>query len=42
MVDYQDVIAWTGDDERTLSSRMRMEDGSWSPAFMTARYRRQR
>lgn len=42
MVDYQDVIAWTGDDQRTLSSRMRMEDGSWSPPFMTARYRRKR
>jgi hypothetical protein len=40
IVDYQDIIEWTGDDNRTLSSRMRGEDGSWTPFFMTARYRR--
>jgi hypothetical protein len=42
MVDYQDIIEWKSDDHRILSSRMRGEDGSWSPVFMTAHYRRKR
>jgi hypothetical protein len=42
IADYQDIIAWMSDDQRTLSSRMRGEDGSWGPVFMTAHYRRKR
>lgn len=42
MVDYQDIIECASDDHRTLSSRMRDEDGNWSPVFMTAHYRRKR
>jgi hypothetical protein len=36
---YQDIIEVIGPDHRTLSSRVRMPDGTWNP-FMTAHYRR--
>ena len=36
---YQDVIAWVSDAERTLTSRVLQDDGSWQ-VFMTATYRR--
>jgi hypothetical protein len=36
---YQDIVALDGNDRRTLTSRMRGEDGSWTE-IMTARYRR--
>jgi hypothetical protein len=42
MADYQDMIELLGDDHRTLSSRVRGEDGTWSPVFMSAHYRRKR
>lgn len=36
---YQDVIAFDGDDARTLTSRVQEPDGSWRDMF-TVRYRR--
>ncbi|MFO1448437.1 MAG: DUF1579 domain-containing protein [Opitutaceae bacterium] len=36
---YQDIIEVITDDHRSLTSRSRGEDGSWTP-FMTAHYRR--
>lgn len=36
---YQDIIEIKGPGERTLTSEMRMDDGSWK-RFMTATYRR--
>ncbi len=36
---YQDIIEWTGDDEWTLSSQFKLDDGSWKH-FMTATHRR--
>ncbi|WP_198369226.1 DUF1579 domain-containing protein [Roseomonas rosulenta] len=39
MAAYQDIIALQGDDARTLTSRMRMPDGTWQQV-MSARYRR--
>ena len=39
MAAYQDIIALQGDDTRTLTSRMRMPDGTWQQV-MSARYRR--
>ncbi|HEX8325081.1 MAG TPA: DUF1579 domain-containing protein [Tepidisphaeraceae bacterium] len=36
---YRDVIAFEGDDRRTMTSYTPMPDGTWQ-AFMTARYRR--
>jgi Protein of unknown function (DUF1579) len=42
MVKYQDVIEWKSDDHRTLRSRALGVDGTWSPFFMTANYRRKR
>ena len=38
---YQDVIEILNDNERTLSSRMRGEDGQWHP-FMKAVYQRKK
>jgi hypothetical protein len=42
LVRYQDIIAWEGDDHRTLRSRAMGEDGGWGPYFVTAHYRRKR
>lgn len=39
MTIYRDTIELLNDDERTLSSHVRSEDGSWQE-FMRARYRR--
>jgi Protein of unknown function (DUF1579) len=39
MASYQDVISFENDDHRTLTSRVRDEDGTWRE-FMTAQYRR--
>jgi hypothetical protein len=39
MARYQDIIAFIDDDHRTLTSRVRGEDGRWTQ-FMTAHYRR--
>jgi hypothetical protein len=39
MASYIDRIEFESDDTRVLSSRIRMEDGSWV-TFMTARYTR--
>jgi hypothetical protein len=36
---YQDIYEFVSDDHRTLTSRMRGEDGQWQQ-FMTAHYRR--
>lgn len=41
LADYQDIIEIKSDDHRTLSSRTRGEDGTWTQ-FMTAHYRRTR
>lgn len=41
IANYQDVVEFQNDDERTLTSRMQLPDGSWS-VVMTARYKRQR
>ena len=39
MTKYKDIIEFTDDDHRTLSSQILMDDGSWFH-FMTARYTR--
>ncbi len=39
MAKYQDVIAFISDDHRTLTSRIKGDDGTWTE-FMTAHYRR--
>jgi hypothetical protein len=36
---YRDVIAFQGDDRRTLTGSMQQPDGTWQP-FMTVSYRR--
>ena len=41
MATYQDIIEFIADDHRTLTSRVRGEDGSWTQ-FMEAHYYRQR
>jgi hypothetical protein len=41
LVSYKDVIEFKSDDERTLTSHLRGEDGQWT-AFMTATYRRKK
>ncbi len=41
MVKYQDMIEFISDDHRTLSSRLRGEDGNWHQ-FMTAHYHRKK
>jgi hypothetical protein len=38
---YRDVIAFQGDDQRTLTASMQQPDGTWQP-FMTVHYRRTR
>jgi hypothetical protein len=39
---YRDIIAWIGDDHRTLTSCSLGDDGKWSEPFMTSHYRRTR
>lgn len=39
LVPYQDIIAFEGEDRRSLTSRVRSADGSWTH-FMRAEYRR--
>jgi hypothetical protein len=39
MSKYQDIIEFVSDDHRTLTSRVRGEDGTWKE-FMSAQYRR--
>lgn len=41
MARYRDVVEWTDDDHRILTSHRLGEDGRWQ-AFMTAHYRRTR
>ena len=41
MAKYQDIVAFDGDDQRTLTSRMLGPDGQWHQ-FMQAHYRRTR
>jgi hypothetical protein len=38
---YQDIYEFTSENERTLTSRMQQDDGTWKQ-FMTALYRRKR
>ena len=38
---YQDIIEFTSDDHRTLTSRTLGDDGTWTQ-FMTAHYRRKK
>lgn len=39
MVKYQDIMEFVSDSERTLTSRMQADDGTWHE-FMKARYQR--
>lgn len=39
LTSYQDIVTIVGDDERTLTSRMKGEDGAWKE-FVWVRYRR--
>ncbi|MEX2142922.1 MAG: DUF1579 domain-containing protein [Pirellulales bacterium] len=41
MANYQDLIEFIGDDHRTLTSRVRGDDGTWNQ-FMTAHYWRKK
>lgn len=37
--DFQDIVEWTGDNEWTLSSQYKQDDGSWQH-FMSSTHRR--
>jgi hypothetical protein len=41
ITNYQDIVEFQSDDERTLTSRMQLPDGTWK-VVMTARYKRQK